>query len=43
MAGDLLSQYDNSLAAAHGISIDDRAQQQALEAATQVLPVPANL
>ncbi|MDA1132493.1 MAG: SurA N-terminal domain-containing protein [Proteobacteria bacterium] len=42
MGGDLLGQYDNALEAAFGIAIDSRALEQALEAATQALPAPAN-
>lgn len=43
MSADLLSQYDNSLEATYGINVNNRALDQALEAATQALPVPLNL
>jgi len=43
MGADLLSQYDNSLEATYRININNRALDQALEAATQALPVPVNL
>ena len=42
MGGDLLGQYDGALEAAFGIAIDNRALEQALEAATQALPAPVN-
>ena len=43
IAADLIAQYDDALEASHGVMVNDRALEQALAQATQVLPVPANL